>query len=68
MSKRELDRARARHRNGCRLGLTIIGIGGIAVTLALMLARDFDSALITSLMAMISGAVLWAQTPKEDEP
>lgn len=68
MSKRELDRARCAHRNGCRLGLYLIGIGGIAVTLVLMWARNYESALITAICACVSGAILWAQTPREGQP
>lgn len=68
MSKRELDRARCAHRNGCRLGLYLIGIGGIVVTILLMIAKDFNSALITAICACVSGAILWAQTPREGQP
>ena len=67
MSKREKDRAHYRHLHGCQVGLYLIGVGGIVVTLALMWARDFNSALITSICATIAGACLWAQTPKEGQ-
>lgn len=68
MSKREKDRARYRHLHGCQVGLYLIGIGGIVATLVLMWARNYESALITAICACVSGAILWAQTPKEGQP
>ena len=65
MSKREKDRRYYKTIHAHQVFRYSVGIGGIVATLAFMLARDFDSALITSLMALIAGAAAWAQSPKE---
>ena len=67
MSKRERDRLHYKTLHIHQVIRCGVGIGGIVLTLAFMLARDFDSALITSLMATIAGATAWAQSPEEGE-
>lgn len=67
MSKREKDRLYYKTIHIHQVIRYGVGICGIVLTLAFMLARDFDSALITSLMALVAGATAWAQSPEGGE-